>query len=193
MRVLVTGASGTGKTTIGRRMKEDLGLAVIEADCDTHNGLSIAYWADISTGLGVWMPAARGEDWCLTHNWTWRVDTLGGALDAEGSPIVVVCGAASNFEDALFLFDRVFILVADEYTIGERTRTRADHDFGTLESEYRQVLAHNKRMSCLAKSGAGTLVDTTGADVDDVLSTIALALRKDQILAPFHRRAHQNR
>jgi len=170
--VLITGASGTGKTTIGKRLKA-AGVAVIEADNDVCNGRSIARWVESSSGRSVQPPEPVPDDWCLNHEWAWRIDTLRDAIAAAAneSPLVVVCGAASNFDSALHLFDQVLILVTDDTTIFHRVHSRTDHGFGKHENEYHQIVDQNHQMIRLAEQGSGIMVDVTRS-VDAVLENI---------------------
>jgi len=172
--VLVTGASGTGKTTIGRLLR-DAGWAVIEADEDRFDGRSIARWVDIRNGRSVCLPVPQPEDWCLTHEWKWRIPVLGEAIAAKEASLVVVCGAASNLDDALFLFDKVFFLVASASTISDRVHSRTDHHFGKQLNEYRQALTQNAQMAKRCEQGLGIRIDATG-DIHTVLEHITRAV-----------------
>lgn len=97
-RVLVTGVSATGKTTLARRLRErERGHHAISLD--SVEGL--CFWAD-DHGLEVSPPEYLDHDWLTTHSWRWRPHVLDEMLADtmySSEPVVYYCGTAANQRD----------------------------------------------------------------------------------------------
>jgi hypothetical protein len=135
MKVLVTGTSGSGKSTIGKELKKR-GFDVIEADQDVFNDLSIAYWKNKVTGEGVNMPWPPPKNWHNENDWVWRVDVLKQRLDSSDNSIVFACGDSRNKQEAYSLFDKIFVLNVSDDMLHERIQSRADNYFGKTDEEF---------------------------------------------------------
>lgn len=129
MIVLVTGVSGSGKTTVGRAAAAKLGWTFRDAD-DLHDAASIAR---IQDGRPL-DDAARGP-------WLRRVRTEIDEAVAAGEPTVIACSAlkeqyrrvlAGGLAGVRFVF-----LAADAVLLRERLTRRTGHFAGPtlLESQ----------------------------------------------------------
>lgn len=143
MKILITGTSGSGKSTVGRELKR-LGFDVIETDQDTFAGLSIAYWMSKTSGEGVHMPWPPSEGWHNANDWVWRIDILAQRLAAGTGGVVLACGDARNKQEAFSLFDKVFVLTASDRLLRERILARQDNYFGKSEAEFAWVVNQNR-------------------------------------------------
>ena len=130
MIVVVMGVSGSGKTTIGRRVAERLGWRFIEGD-DYHPPANVAKMA---AGIPL-------ED---TDRWPW-LDALNRALRAERDAIVTCSALKESYRRRLLdgIADaRIVFLEGSKTLIAERVAKRKhrympasllDSQFATLE------------------------------------------------------------
>jgi gluconate kinase len=167
---LITGTSGTGKSTIAKSL-EKLGYDVIDTDHDYFNGSSIAYWKNKTSSLAVDLPWPPPTNWSDKNDWVWRIDKLKQRLDAINESVIFVCGDSRNKLDSFHLFRKVFVLKADNDTLHKRLQSRTDNLFGQSESEFRWVLGQNKIIVEEVKSAGGIVVDAT-KPLDQVIKDI---------------------
>lgn len=131
MKIYLTGASGTGKSTIIRALSER-GIRAVDMD----NGL--CHWEHRADGSSVVWEPGRSEAWYEAHGWMCKITDLKTLL-AEHTDIVVA-GLSSNQDDYLYLFDKVLILHASPQTILSRLKSRTDSDYGKHPLEQQRLL-----------------------------------------------------
>ena len=102
MKVLVTGASGAGKTYVSSQLRE-LGYPAV--DSDDIGGLS--GWFD-GQGNRVDYPAAAGAEFLENHRFLWNRKFLEEYLALH--PDIYIFGMAGNAFEMLDLFDKVYFL-----------------------------------------------------------------------------------
>jgi len=138
--VVLMGVSGSGKTTVGRALADELRWTFIDAD-DFHPAVNVAKMA-----AGV---ALTDED-----RWPW-LDHLAGelaAIEARGGSVVLACSALKRaYRDRLSRSTmlRWVYLKGDAATIEPRLASRHDHympasllgsQFATLEEPDRAMI-----------------------------------------------------
>jgi len=158
MRVLITGNSGSGKSTVGSALRE-CGYFVIDADTDVFGGLSVAYFRD-RDGRGVNVPWPLPVGWERRWDWVWRVEVLRLAMFAHSDRTVVVCGSADNEDEAYGLFDVIIVLWADTEILAHRVSHRIGNDFGKAPHELEHILARDAALLERAVGSGAVLVDT---------------------------------
>jgi carbohydrate kinase (thermoresistant glucokinase family) len=113
-RLVVMGVAGAGKTTVGERLAEAIGVPFLDAD-SLHPGANVAQMR-----AGVPLGDAERLPW---------LEAVGRALGA--GPTVLACSALRRtYRDLLRLWapDAVFVhLTADPVLLERRTADRADH------------------------------------------------------------------
>jgi gluconokinase len=154
MRVVVMGVSGVGKTVIGRRLAERLGLPFADAD-DLHPPANVA---KMSAGIPL-----DDED-----RWPW-LDAVGAALAAQ--PLVMACSALRRaYRDRIRAAapDAVFVEIAvDPAVIRARMSARVGH--------YMPTSLHDTQLATLeglAPDEDGCVVDGSAA-IDAVVAAAA--------------------
>jgi shikimate kinase len=146
-RVLLTGMSGTGKSTVIEELAT-LGYKAVDSDYD---GLSelVNVPDDESTGLDP------GQDW------VWREDRIQDLLSADDAEVLFLGGCAPNQGKFYPQFDHIVPLTAPAKTIVERLATRTNNPYGKRPEEVTRVLGLLQTVEPMLKRGAGCVVDTS--------------------------------
>jgi carbohydrate kinase (thermoresistant glucokinase family) len=159
--VVVMGVSGSGKTTIGTALAEELGVPFIDGD-DLHPQANVD-------------KMHAGHPLTDEDRWPWLA-RVGGALhDAEDDGLVIACSALKRtYRDAILREEprAVFIhLTAPQTLIADRLEHRNGHFMPTalLDSQF-------ETLEPLDSDEPGAAVDV-GEDIAHVVSSSADAVR----------------
>ena len=156
-RVLLTGISGVGKSTLIAELGAR-GYKAVDADADTFSE-EICVSGDELTGLGP------GRDW------VWREDRIQEILSAEGGDVLFLSGCSPNQGMFYPRLDHVILLTAPPEAIVERLATRTTNPFGKRPEEVARVLAMKETVEPLLRRRAGAVVDTS-APLAEVVATV---------------------
>jgi shikimate kinase len=156
-RVLITGMSGTGKSTVVAALAER-GHRTVDADEPEFSELIRAPEGEL-TGLGA------GADW------VWREDRIAGLLAHEHTDTLFVSGTSPNQGKFYAQFDHVVLLTAPPAVIGKRLATRINNNFGKDPDQLARTLRLQQEVEPLLRRGADLEVDTT-APLDEVIAAI---------------------
>jgi dephospho-CoA kinase len=135
VNVLLTGMSGTGKSTLIRELRRR-GHAAHDAD----DGYS--------------EPRAEGR-------WGWRVDAVAELLATASETPLFFAGCAE--EQAELPFDYRILLTLPEPVLVERLRTRTTNSYGRGEEELQQVLRDREQVEPLLRRSADLVLTSTVA------------------------------
>lgn len=119
---LITGTSGTGKSTICRELQERGYQAF---DGDAVKGL--CGWVDEKTGLPA-RPSSMTKADLENLAWSWDSTVLSDLILA--TPELFLCGSSNNQLDFHHLFTKVFVLTIDPEAQLQRILARTEHDYG---------------------------------------------------------------
>lgn len=158
MRVLLTGMSGVGKSTLVAELRRR-GFAAFDGDD------------------GFAEPRADGR-------WGWRLDLVTELLAAQGDGLVFFAGCSE--EQAQAPFDHRVLLTAPEPVIVERLRTRTGNAYGRDEEELAQVLAEREEIEPLLRRSADLVLRTT-APPGEIADALLRSLPASQRPAPARR------
>jgi GNAT superfamily N-acetyltransferase/dephospho-CoA kinase len=147
-RVLLTGMSGTGRSTIVRELVAR-GYKAIDAD----DG-----WTE---------PLPDGSQ-------RWREDAIGELLDAEDAEVLFLAGCEENQVAFLPRFDEVILLSAPRETLMQRLDTRPDNPFGKRPGERERILRDLENVEPGLRAIADHEIRTTASLEDIVRSILAL-------------------
>jgi dephospho-CoA kinase len=144
-RVLLTGMSGTGKSSVVRELAARGYKAV-----DTDDGWSEA------------RPDGRQR---------WREDAIEELLAAEDADVLFVAGCEENQAKFHPQFDHIVLLSAPVETLVERLSTRTTNSYGKSPDELRRFLEDIETVEPLLRRVADQEVRTT-VPLDDVVATV---------------------
>jgi broad-specificity NMP kinase len=149
-RVLLTGMSGVGKSTVAERLTE-LGYKAVETD---HGGYSVI-----------------DED----GSQHWDVDRIRQLLATEDVDVVFVVGA----DDAQVLFypdfDHIVLLSVSRDVMVERLASRTTNPFGKRPDELAKILADLEEFEPMMRRGAMHEIDTSkplDLVIDEILDLV---------------------
>jgi RNase adaptor protein for sRNA GlmZ degradation len=160
-RVLITGMSGTGKSSVIERLAA-LGHTAIDTDSDA--------WCE-----WVEAPVAGGG---LEPDWIWREDRISRLLDAHRTGALFVSGCRSNqgrFHDR---FDHIVLLTAPIDIMLDRIGSRTTNPYGKSDAERALVIAHERSVLPLLRASADIEIDTSRASLDDVVTRLTTLVER---------------
>jgi carbohydrate kinase (thermoresistant glucokinase family) len=160
-RIVVTGVTGSGKSTVGSALAERLGVPFLEAD-DFHSAKNIEKMA-----AGVALDDA--------DRWPWLAALRQGMRDSER--VVVTCSALRrSYRDALRRAGdvRFLHLVADRAEIAARLDARTGHFMPEelIDSQFETLEPPGADETDVASIPAGLPASTLLAAAEDALATL---------------------
>lgn len=156
-RVLITGMSGTGKSTLIAELAAR-GYRAVDAD-EPEFSEAVSVPQDELTGLG------SGTDW------VWREDRIAELLATQDKDMLFIGGTSPNQGTFYAQFDHVVLLVAPPALIAERLASRTTNDFGKDPNQLARTLRLQEEVEPLLRRGADLEVDTT-APLGEVIAVI---------------------
>jgi dephospho-CoA kinase len=134
-RVLLTGMSGTGKSSVIQALA-DLGYKAI----------------DIDDGWCQQLPDGRQR---------WREDAIAVLLATEDAEVLFVAGCEENQVRFHPQFDRIILLSAPIQIMMQRLADRASNPYGKTPGDLGRVLSHTKNIEPLLRRVADHEISTT--------------------------------
>ena len=148
-RVLLTGMSGTGKSSVIGELAA-LGYQAI----DTDDG-----WCE---------PLPDGRQ-------RWREDAIAALLDAEDADVVFIAGCEENQTRFHSRFDLIILLSAPAQTMIERLAARTGNPYGKARSDMDRILGDLAAVEPLLRRAADYEIRTTIPLADVVAKVLHLA------------------
>ncbi|MBB5889527.1 AAA family ATPase [Kutzneria kofuensis] len=139
-KVLVTGMSGTGKSSALRALAAR-GHRTVDTD------------------------SSRWSRWEGT-DWIWREEAVSALLQVEGP--VFVSGCKSNQGRFYPLFDHIVLLSAPAHVLLARIAARTDNPYGKSPAERAEILANLAAVEPLLRATCTLEIDTTAPLADVV-------------------------
>lgn len=146
-RVLLTGMSGTGKSTVIGELTRR-GYRAVDAD---ENGLSelVAVPDDELTGLGPGL------------DWVWQEDRIQELLLIDDADVLFLGGCSPNQGRFSPQFDEIILLSAPAGVLVDRLASRTNNPFGKLPGEVARTLELQRTIEPLLRRGATCEIDTS--------------------------------
>ncbi len=155
-KYLITGVSGTGKTTIAKEMQR-LGYSAF----DTDSVPKLAAWIERATGKQRPKEFNSAKDWVDRYDWLWDEKCLRELLESQNEPLFF-CGSSANQENFYSLFTQVFLLEIDDLSLQHRLlQSKRDHEFGRRPGEMEVILGWYKDFQEKTKSSGAIVIDAT--------------------------------
>ena len=158
-RVLVTGLSGTGKSSalaeLGRR-----GYRVVDTD--------VPGWREYREHAEPPDELHRGE-------WLWVEDRMTGLLESDDGRSLFVGGCVRNQSKFYDRFDAVVLLSAPAEVILDRVGRRTTNDYGKTPLDRAEILADLVEVEPLLREGCTHELDATRPLADVVADPTAVA------------------
>jgi shikimate kinase len=145
-RVLITGMSGTGKSTVIAELAR-LGYRAIDLDTPEWS-----HWVDADPG--DMLTPTDGQDW------VWREDRVRELLSQSKGEDLFVSGCAENMGSLFDAIDTVILLSAPMETIMDRLNARSGNDYGKTAEERSKVAELIRTVEPLLRDSADFEIDT---------------------------------
>jgi broad-specificity NMP kinase len=159
-RILITGMSGTGKSSVIARLAA-LGHEAIDADANR--------WSEWAVVPIPGAPPGSPPE----MDWVWREDRIRELLDRSRAGALFVSGCAPNQGRFRDRFDHVVLLSAPPAVILERIAIRTTNAFGKSPAERAKILDDLRTVEPLLRRSADIEIDTAAASLDEVVDRIA--------------------
>jgi adenylate kinase family enzyme len=153
--ILVTGMSGTGKSTVLAALAEQ-GFRTVDTD------------------LGGWIEESTGER-------MWRPDRIESLLRETSDVPLFVAGTVANQGRFYPRFAEIVLLSAPLPVMLARIATRVDNPFGRTEAERGRIVADTEAVEPLLRAGATVEIDTRTPLADTVDRLARLATRQGDL------------
>lgn len=165
MRVLITGRSGSGKSTICKELKLH---GYNSFDSDHVQGL--ADWIDPRTDNITNVDYTKPIDTAQAE-WRWNRSVLTKLLETPGD--IFLCGSADNELELHGLFNKVFVLTLPPETQRQRILSRTEHDYGKLPKMQEKILAEQTKFVADAINLGAKPIDASSSPTKIVASILA--------------------
>lgn len=154
-RLLVTGMSGTGKSSVLEELARR-GYRTVDTDREE--------WS-------VWGADERGD-----AGWLWREDPMAALLAEDPGAGLIVAGCHSNQGRFYDRFDRVVLLSAPAEVLLSRLRTRTNNPYGKTAAEQAEVLGYLETVEPLLRAGADLELDSGSLSVAGLADRLEVLL-----------------
>lgn len=144
--ILITGMSGTGKSTVIHQLV-DRGHEAIDLDSDQWS-----HWVPVDGN-----PTGANPG----HDWMWREDKLEALLAKPFSEGLFLSGTSPNMGKFLSRFDHVVLLTAPLDIMLERLASRTTNPYGKRPEEVAQVKENLRLVEPRLRKSANHEIDTS--------------------------------
>jgi shikimate kinase len=149
-KILITGMSGTGKSSALRLLAER-GHRTVDTDTDE--------WS-------CWVTLPDGSP-----DWIWREDAMSDLLRSHVGGGLFVAGCKTNQGRFYGRFDHVVLLSAPADLLFTRIAARTDNPYGKTPAEREMILRHVAEVEPLIRASATIEIDAS-APLGDVVSRL---------------------
>lgn len=150
---LITGHSGSGKSTIGRILRKR-GYNAVEGD-------TIARWVNKDTGIVAKLKNPTNAVWVDQHYWEWDRDKLNELSGEAGKSLTFLTGSSDHMDYFWPKFKSVFLLMVDTEITKSRVMNRIEHDYGKGEGQIERILQWRADLHDLARKNGAVYIDAS--------------------------------
>jgi shikimate kinase len=142
-RILITGMSGTGKSSVIAALRAR-GFVAVDTDSDE--------WCE----------------WTTDGDWIWRENKMQTLLRQEQPTHLFISGCKSNQGKLYPLFDHVVLLSAPLEVMLQRIATRQNNAYGKSAEEREQIIDYLETVEPLLRSECDLEIGTAKLDIEQV-------------------------
>lgn len=153
--VLITGMSGTGKSTVLCALAAK-GFETVDTDSDVWSE-----WVEI--------PHPHGA---TEHDWIWRAAWMTWLLTLDRPGPLFVGGCKSNQGSFYEHFDLVVLLSAQPAVMLERIEHRTGNEYDKHPAERDEILGYLETVEPLLRASSDREIDTSFMTIDEVVGNI---------------------
>jgi dephospho-CoA kinase len=167
-RILITGMSGTGKSTLISELSAR-GYNAVDLDAPAWSE-----WAEVDSVAAPESPDSTVEP---GRDWVWREDRVRDLLSKEDSNVLFISGCAENMAKFYPQFDDIILLSAPPNLIVERLASRTTNSYGKRPDQVTRVLGLIQTIEPRLRKIATHEIDTSlplGQTMANVLSSIGM-------------------
>jgi shikimate kinase len=150
-KVLVTGMSGTGKSTALHELRK-LGHRTVDTDTDEWS-----YWVTLANG---------------SSDWIWREEAINDLLAGHHEGAIFIAGCKTNQGMFYSQFDRIVLLSAPADVLLTRIAARSTNSYGQRPEERAAILANLAVVEPRLRATATVEIDAS-APIDAVVRQLA--------------------
>lgn len=136
-KILITGISGSGKSTIAEKLRQ-AGKNVVDMDDE----LCEMYYKDSKELVQT---EFENHDLAWVKSVEWKCDTQKLQALLQRDREVYCCGSADNIQEILSLFHVIILLQIDEETFRNRLTHRTNNNWGQTKEIQDWLLAQKKQ------------------------------------------------
>ncbi|MEC5145242.1 AAA family ATPase [Chitinophaga sp. 212800010-3] len=146
--ILITGMSGTGKSTVVRQLLAN-GFNATDLDAAPYS-----MWVDADPD-----PEYPDNEVQPGKDWVWNGERIASLLSGNKG-LLFVSGCASNMVAFYPQFDHIILLTAPDEVMINRLQTRSDNTYGNQAEERTRVLYLKSEIEPLLREAADLEIDT---------------------------------
>ena len=184
MKILITGVSGTGKSTVCKNL---ISLGYEAFDIENIEGMFEMYHKDTKKVFEEFDNSIPRH--IKNAEWICDIEKLKKLLESKKSGIAFYCGIASNMDDLLPLFDKVLVLQLDSDALNKRLKNReGTQDIGNTQDGRDVVLGWKDWWEKEMHKKGGILMNANGSPQEitekilDILNLPHIALKLKSLL-----------
>jgi broad-specificity NMP kinase len=150
-RILITGMSGTGKSSVIEELKRR-GYEAVDTDSDA--------WCE-------WV-SVQGENTEPEKDWIWKEQEITDLLQRERSGPLFVCGCKSNQGAFYSLFDQIVLLSGPAQVLLDRVAARTTNPYGKTDAERVEIIGYIEVVEPLLRAGCDLEIDTSKLGIQQI-------------------------
>lgn len=168
-RILLTGMSGTGKSTVVRELVRR-GYRAIDTDDD-----GWSHWIDMRIGRPTSSPGPGEYRWD-DLDWVWNEERICELLGDDRGDVLILAGTAANQGEFYAYFDAIVLLSAPASVIAERLAQRTDNPYGGTPRTRARAMEHIETVEPLLRTRCDYEIVTT-RPLEEVVTCVLEIIR----------------